>query len=156
MNVRMAAMEIVTDDRRLRAILGSCVGVVVRDSERRVTGLAHIVLPRRPGEDAVVGKYADTAVPVLVAGLVRQGARPASLTALVVGGAAMFPSAGGSLASIGGRNVEAAHRVLREARIPVVFEDTGGTAGRMLELDNASGAFAVRTLAGLEQRGGAP
>ena len=41
----MAEMDVVTDARRLKTILGSCVGIILRDPERRVSGLAHIMLP---------------------------------------------------------------------------------------------------------------
>ena len=41
----------------------------------------------------------------------------------------MFPMATEGLASIGDQNVMAARKALQECRIPIVFEDTGGTRG---------------------------
>ena len=49
--VKMAEMDVVTDGRRLKTILGSCVGIILRDPDRRVSGLAHIMLPARQRDD---------------------------------------------------------------------------------------------------------
>ena len=43
--VKMAEMDVVSDSSRLKTILGSCVGIILRDPERRVSGLAHVMLP---------------------------------------------------------------------------------------------------------------
>jgi chemotaxis protein CheD len=152
--VKMAEMEVVTDGRSLKTLLGSCVGVVLRDPERRISGLAHIMLPARRHDDEASGKYADSAIPALLARLTRSGGRAGALQALLIGGAQMFPMGNTSLASIGDQNVEAARRVLEEKRIPIVFEDTGGTVGRSVVFDNATGKVAVKTLQAINAKGG--
>ena len=38
-NVKMAELDVVNDARRLKTILGSCVGIILRDPERGVSGL---------------------------------------------------------------------------------------------------------------------
>src|SRR5208337_1084845 len=106
--VKMAEMNVVTDGRSLKTILGSCVGVIVRDPDRRVSGLAHIMLPSRRHDDEATGKYADSAIPELLARLARSGCRMSSLQGLLIGGAQMFPMGHSSLSSIGDQNVEAA------------------------------------------------
>jgi chemotaxis protein CheD len=65
----------------------------------------------------------------------------------------MFPQGDASLASIGDQNVQTARRVLAEKRIPIVFEDTGGTAGRSVVYNNATGAVDVRTLQSIASKG---
>ena len=144
--VKMAEMEVVSDGRSLKTLLGSCVGVVLRDPDRRISGLAHIMLPARRHDDEARGKYADSAIPALLARLTSSGGRAGALQALLIGGAQMFPLGNASIASIGDQNVEAARRVLTERRIPIVFEDTGGTAGRSVMFDNTTGKVAVKTL----------
>jgi chemotaxis protein CheD len=151
--VKMAEMDVVTDSRRLKTILGSCVGIILRDPERRVSGLAHIMLPARHRDDITEGKYADTAIPALLARLVKCGGRPASLQALLIGGAQMFPLGNVRIASIGDQNVEASRRILGQCRIPIVFEDTGGKAGRSVTFDNATGRVSVKTLQSVERKG---
>ena len=152
--VKMAEMEVICDGRDLKTVLGSCVGVVLRDPERKVSGLAHIMLPTRRHDDEASGKYADSAIPELLDRLAHFGGRVGSLQALLIGGAQMFPMGNASIASIGDQNVEAARRVLTEKRIPIVFEDTGGTAGRSVVFSNATGRVAVRTLQAILPRGG--
>jgi chemotaxis protein CheD len=151
--VKMAEMDVVTDARRLKTILGSCVGIILRDPERRVSGLAHIMLPARHRDDMTEGKYADTAIPALLARLVKIGGRQSSLQALLIGGAQMFPLGNVKIASIGDQNVEASRRILQESRIPIVFEDTGGKAGRSVMFDNATGQVSVKTLQAVERKG---
>lgn len=144
--VKMAEMDVITDARSLKTILGSCVGVILRDPERRVSGLAHIMLPRRQRDDTAMAKYADTAVPALLARMLAQGGRHTALQAHLIGGAQMFPLGDSRLASIGDQNVEAARKALADHRIPIVYEDIGGTAGRTVTFDNSTGNVAVKTL----------
>jgi chemotaxis protein CheD len=152
--VKMAEMDVVTDGRSLKTILGSCVGVILRDPERRVSGLAHIMLPVRRRDDEATGKYADSAIPALLARLATSGCRVSSLQGLIIGGAQMFPMGNTSLASIGDQNVEAARKALRAKNIPIVFEDTGGLAGRTVTFDNATGKVSVKTLQAIGVKGG--
>ena len=72
---------------------------------------------------------------------------------MLIGGAQMFPMGNASIASIGDQNVQAARRVLMEKKIPIVFEDTGGTAGRSVMFDNATGKVAVKTLQAITAKG---
>jgi chemotaxis protein CheD len=152
----MAEMEVVSGERSLKTILGSCVGVVLRDPDRKVGGLAHIMLPTRRRDDESSGKYADSAIPALLDRLAGSGCCPASLRALLIGGAQMFSMGNTIIASIGDQNVQAARRVLAERRIPIVFEDTGGTAGRSVVYSNATGKVAVKTLQAISAKEARP
>jgi chemotaxis protein CheD len=144
--VKMAEMEVVSDGRSLKTILGSCVGVIIRDPQRRVSGLAHIMLPVRRNSDIATGKYADSGIAALLTRLASSGCRIGALQALLIGGAQMFPMGDTSIASIGDQNVEAARKVLCEKSIPIVYEDTGGRMGRAVTFDNSTGKVQVRTL----------
>jgi len=145
-NVRMAEMRMVESSRSLKTILGSCVGVILHDPQRRISALAHVMLPRRTRGDSSVGKYADTAVPALLDMLAGKGSRPSSLRAYLIGGARMFPVESDDIGSIGDQNVMAARTALQEMAVPVVFEDTGGSRGRTVVFDNQSGEVSVRML----------
>jgi chemotaxis protein CheD len=151
--VKMAEMDVVSDSSRLKTILGSCVGIILRDPERRVSGLAHVMLPVRHRDDGATGKYADTAIPALLARMTGGGSRRSSLQAFLIGGAQMFPMGNAQLASIGDQNVQAARRILAESRIPIVFEDTGGKVGRTVLFDNATGEVSVKTLQAIDTKG---
>jgi chemotaxis protein CheD len=145
-NVRMAEMNMVENSHSLKTILGSCVGVILHDPNRRISALAHVMLPRSSRGDSSLGKYADTAIPALLAMLTGSGSRPSSLRAYLIGGANMFPAATESIGSIGDQNVVAARKLLQEMAVPIVFEDTGGTHGRAVLFDNQRGEVSVRKL----------
>jgi chemotaxis protein CheD len=101
-----------------------------------------------------MGKYADSAIPALLARLASSGCRMSSLQALLIGGAQMFPMGNASIGSIGNQNVDAARKALQEKKIPIVFEDTGGTAGRAVTFSNATGKVLVKTLQAIVGKGG--
>lgn len=144
----------VENSHSLKTILGSCVGVILHDPHRRISALAHVMLPRRTRGDSSVGKYADTAIPALLAMLAASGSRPSSLRAYVIGGANMFPMETEGTVSIGDQNVAAAREVLQEMAVPIVFEETGGTRGRTVLFDNQRGEVSVRTLNPVAAAGG--
>jgi chemotaxis protein CheD len=145
-NVRMAEMNMVRNSHCLKTILGSCVGVILHDPVKRITGLAHVMLPKSARGDSSIGKYADTAIPALLSMMSGNGSRASSLKAYLIGGAKMFPMASGGIGSIGDQNVSAARKVLEEAAVPIVFEDTGGTRGRTVIFNNERGEVSVHTL----------
>ncbi len=145
--VRMAEIGFAHDGASLKTTLGSCVGVIVRDRDRKVAGLAHVMLPRRLRSGDPPGKYADSAIPALIEGVESRGARRAALQAWLVGGACMFPVNDDGLGSIGDRNVEEARRLLAELGVPVVRADVGGSCGRTLTFAAATAALDIRTLA---------
>jgi chemotaxis protein CheD len=151
--VKMAEMDVIRNEGSLKTILGSCVGVILRDADRRVSGLAHIMLPLRHSDDAATGKYADSAIPALLARVLASGARQAALQAFIIGGAQMFPLGNIALSSIGDQNVDVARRILKDSNIPVIFEDIGGTAGRAVLFDNVTGKVSVRTLHPIQRKG---
>jgi chemotaxis protein CheD len=141
---------------RIRTLLGSCVGVVLYDRTARLGGVAHIVLPTARGAVDHPGKYADTAIPGMLADFNRRlGGMPgARLHAKLVGGASMFqlePSVRDNPGlNIGERNQEAIEQILAELGICVIARDLGGTAGRRLTLDTASGIVTIRVPGGAD------
>jgi chemotaxis protein CheD len=117
--------------------LGSCIGLVLLDRRAAVAGLAHVVLAGPAGrESGTPGKFADTAVDALVAGMEQLGARRTRLEAVLVGGAQMFSfgNAGAGRLDVGARNNEATREALDAARIPVIADATGGNTGRTVRL----------------------
>jgi len=129
------------DPERLRAILGSCIGLALYHPRLKAGTLAHIVLPDSAGRDGLPGKFADTAVPRMLDMLRELGAPASGLTAKLAGGANMF--AGSGPLQIGDANVEAVERVLRSAGVRLVGRDVGGTSGRRVTFDCADGTMTV-------------
>jgi chemotaxis protein CheD len=139
--VRMGEMAVSKDpNEELVALgLGSCIGLAIVDRTAGVAGLAHIVLPESSDRTDHVGKFADTAVPELLARMRKAGAVERRFETALVGGAQMFEMSGGL--DIGARNEAAVRAALSKARVRVKAARTGGNAGRTLKI--AVGAMLV-------------
>jgi chemotaxis protein CheD len=114
--------------------LGSCIGLALVDQRRGVAGLAHVMLPEAIAGGGPAGKFADLAVPELIAQVTALGASKHMLKAVLVGGAQMFALGGSGAMDIGVRNATAVRAALVEARIPVVAAETGGAKGRTIRV----------------------
>ena len=129
--------------------LGSCVAIMLHDPVASAGAMAHILLPSRSlaRDQANPAKFPETAVPFLVERLRALGAVPARLVAKLAGGASMFSQLlqPGTI-QMGERNVVASRAALRAAGIPVVREAVGGTVGRTIRFDVATGAVDVRSV----------
>jgi chemotaxis protein CheD len=130
--------------------LGSCVGISMYDPRTHIGGMAHVVLPDSsilPGSD-IPGKFADTAVPALLNGMLELGAHKTSIVVKIAGGAKMFTSSPGlsSVLDVGSKNVEAVKKALKASRLRIAGEDCGGSCGRTFHLFLAEGRVSVRTL----------
>lgn len=149
LRVKVADYAVAMGDAVIATIgLGSCVAIVLYDAECRVGGLAHILLPSEGMSREVQNraKFPATAVPLLLEQMRARGSR-GPITAKIAGGASMF----GTLLPHGGinmgeRNVEATRRVLGDARLPLVAEDTGGDHGRSVYLYVQDGRVLVKSL----------
>lgn len=130
--------------------LGSCVAVFLYDPGARVGGLAHIILPEPPpGRTERVGRYAPTAVAVMIEESLRLGARRGALRAKLAGGSRMFAYEGDpSRPAIGEKNVDAALRALGRQGIEIVASDTGGDRGRSVTADLRDGSLTITTVRG--------
>ena len=142
---------------RVQTLLGSCVGVVLYHRSAKLGGVAHIVLPTAPGIVDHPGKYADMAIPALIAELDRragENCRP-RLIAKLAGGASMFQVessiADNSPLHIGRRNQEAIEQILGALSIPILGRDLGGNYGRRLILDTASGNVTIKVPGGADR-----
>jgi chemotaxis protein CheD len=133
--------------------LGSCVAVILYDTQRRIGGLAHIMLPDSASVNGRRTPYqcADTAIATLLKRLRSNGAARQDIVAKIVGGARMFSFYEDSNTSIGEQNIRSVRHILRTEQIPLVGEDTGGRHGRSVEFHLDSGRVIV-TAIGKEDR----
>jgi chemotaxis protein CheD len=120
--------------------LGSCIGICLHDPILRLGSLIHIMLPlnMEAGRKNVF-KYADTAIRETLQQMAAKGCARPRMVAKIAGGAKMFELTGGSLGSIGQRNIESVRLALKREGIRLVGEDTGGTVARTLLFDVSSG-----------------
>lgn len=141
--VKMGEIAVATESGVLRTLLGSCLGVVLFDRRLRAAAMAHIVLPESRGQRDHPGKFADTAIPEMIRrleGLFKD--QPLKLTAKIAGGANMF-AANGAVATIGQQNVGAVEKLLGDQRILIIGRHLGGTQGRRMALDVATGTVTI-------------
>jgi len=125
--------------------LGSCIGLALIDRQAGVAGLAHVVLPESRDSAGEPGKFADLAVPELIARMKRAGAS-GRMEAVLTGGARMFEL--GSELDIGARNEAAVRSALAHARIKVAAAATGGNRGRTVKVVPGDGTVSVREAGG--------
>ena len=129
--------------------LGSCIGLCIYDPVARVAGMAHIVLPEstRGGSTTLPGKFADTAVPMLVQAMVRKGASKSRMVVKMAGGAQMLQIlAAGAGIEMGPRNLEMTLKALGQEGLRVSASETGGNKGRSMWFDVATGKLLVRVI----------
>jgi chemotaxis protein CheD len=119
---------------RMKAILGSCIGLTLYNPTTRVGVMA--------GRDASPGKFADTAVTHMVSLLQSRGISPHGLVAKYAGGANMFGGRGPL--QIGLANAEAVAKAVQQAGIRVAAHDVGGQQGRRVEFDLSNGVMTVQ------------
>jgi len=132
--------------------LGSCVGICLYDPVSKIAGLSHIMLPTITDFTdsrllAQPGKYADTAIELLLQQMLNSGVVRIRLRAKIAGGAQMFaPTNNTSLAGIGERNVCAVKKELARLRVPIIAEDTGKNYGRTVYFGADDGLMTIKSI----------
>ncbi len=145
--VGIADLNVVkSPDALITYALGSCVGICLYDAEKKIAGMAHIMLPL--SKEAAQGvdnkrRYADTGIMELIQTMNLQGASTSRLTAKIAGGAQMF-SVNSAVFNIGERNVAAVKRILAAYKIRIVAEETGSNFGRTVLFHADTGMMEVR------------
>ncbi len=150
--IRIADLAVLQHDGLLVTIgLGSCVGVALYDSNRKIAGLAHILL-HDSGKYVKVGsnhfnaaKFADTAIPELIGAMEKMGAERKTLVAHLAGGSQLFDFKFEG-AGIGQKNLEAARSILKELGIRIISENTGGNHGRTMKISASTGEVTISSL----------
>lgn len=140
--VGSGCMEIRTRGR-MKAYLGSCVGLALLDTKRRIGGMLHILLPEPVCDvpSSQLYSYASTGVPLFLKALFEHGAGRDNLGAFVAGGAILDPSCRIDVVlNIGGRTLDLTLRILKEHGIPIRQLEASGFTGMciMLDVDRAT------------------
>jgi chemotaxis protein CheD len=134
------------NDQRLVTILGSCVAVLLYSPRKQLGVLAHIVLPHSSHAHDHPGRYANLAIPAMLAELEKLGQARTGLIAKLVGGSNMFASKGPM--QVGEENILAAREILTKLEIELTAEDVGGTKGRRVTFDPNTGELSIEIVGG--------
>lgn len=127
------------DPCQIRTILGSCVAICLWDSHQRIGGMNHFLLPASSAGHPATTRFADVATKTLLDKLRALGCRIPHLQAKIFGGSSMFQKQDRGAVSLGMQNVAVALGLMRNAGIPVVVQETGGTRGRKIMLNTDDG-----------------
>ena len=159
-NINMGEMAVGHNDTKIRTgSIGSCVVIVLYDEIAKVGGMAHAMLPSRKEKNTdvmseaslsintpeAVAKYVDESVDRLVKEIEAIGGKRERFQAKLIGGSRMFKILSGDKHGIGYQNIEAARSRLEELGILIESEETGGTVGRLAELNLVNGLVDVST-----------
>lgn len=148
--IGIADLNVALPPKKLITVgLGSCIGIALYDSIKKIGGLAHIMLPDSTQFSSVSNpmKFADLAIPMLLEKMEKQGAVKRHLKAKIAGGASMFNFSDKSMImDIGNRNSKSVKKVLGEYGIPIISEDTGGNKGRTMIFSTEDGMVEIRTV----------
>ena len=129
--------------------LGSCVGIALHDTVKKITALIHIMLPDSHAFKKVTNpyKFADLAIPLILEEMIKRGCAKRNLVAKIAGGASMFKFSEQSINSdIGNRNIEAVKKAITREGITVASEDVGGSKGRSMFVEAETGRVLIRTV----------
>lgn len=145
--VEMAEMKVESKPIELVTSVGSCVAICLYDATRMCGGLAHIMLPRSSiSQEPLPSKFADTAVPALAQAIRKYSGKESRLSAKIAGGSNMFPNM--NALNIGEKNIAAVKAALAEHKIRLLAEDVGGSHGRRINFDIATGIATVKRFNG--------
>jgi chemotaxis protein CheD len=129
-------------------VLGSCISVILFDTEKNIGGINHFMLPSSRNEDKNRnGEYGAYAIPELIRQMLASGSEIRSMKARIFGGAS---SAGlKDHFMIGQSNSEFAQKCIREAGISILQRDTGGRLPRKIVFYTATGETRIQHIEGL-------
>lgn len=138
-------------DSIVSTVLGSCVSVCIFSKKHKAGAINHFALPffdngktlSHKGDDF---RYGDQSIPYMISEFLKiTGAKVSDLQAKVIGGASVLLKNEASK-SVGPSNIAMAKKILKDASIPVVGEDIGGTHGRKVLFHSATGRVQVANI----------
>ncbi len=127
--------------------LGSCIGVTIWDSEVRVGGMIHFMLPDSSLSPAKAKAnppmFADTGIPLLFRAAYQLGASKKRLIVKCAGGSQLLDDKG--TFSIGKRNYVMLRKIFWKNGILIDAEDVGGSISRTMRLEIGTGRVTLKT-----------
>ena len=143
------------DPCEVTTVLGSCIAVTMFSSRLDLAAICHAMLPA-PGQGRCAEdrsrepyKYVSLVVPVMAGVFTRAGAKPAETEVKLFGGASCIGRHrnGDCPHCVGPSNVRLARMLLAEHRLVVRASNVGGSSGRKLLFNTATGEVLHKHLA---------
>jgi chemotaxis protein CheD len=128
--------------------LGSCIAICLYDPITKTGGMSHIMLPsfeETVNSNAAPERYADSAIPLLLYWMLNNGCKKERIHAKIAGGAEMFKplSDKSVIPAIGKNNIAKVKDILKNMKIEIKGEDTGGSRSRTIYFDLKTGLVKV-------------
>lgn len=121
--------------------LGSCIAVIIYDSQANVGGMLHYMLPDSSMDREKARKrpamFADTGIPWLFKQSYLLGAQKSSLAVRVAGGAQILDENG--IFNVGRRNYLALREIFHRNGVAILGEHVGGQVNRTVRLEMQTG-----------------
>lgn len=131
------------DDMVIMTVLGSCIAACIWDTQVRVGGINHFMLPEGGGDTS--GRYGSYAMELLINEMIKLGARRENMQAKVFGGGQVMHSF--TTMNVGERNTEFVLEYLQTERIAIVSKDVLDIYPRKVCYFPATGKAMVKRLA---------
>ncbi|NLU34343.1 chemotaxis protein CheD [Wolinella succinogenes] len=141
--INVGEIYVAKEPTEIITILGSCVAVCLIDKNTGIAGMNHYLLPLWNGNGLESPKYGNISIPKLIRTMEEAGCHLRNLEAKLFGGSNINIMSNEAML-IGKKNVIIAQEILKNARIPVTAEDTGGNAGRRIMLKSDTGKVILR------------
>ncbi len=125
-------------DIKIITILGSCVAACIFDSQKKIGGLNHFMLPSAPDPSDLTSRsnrYGSFAMEKLINELLKMGCRCENFEVKLFGGSNMIKSS----AKIGDINIDFIHHYVSQESLRVISEDLGGMHARRIIFSPTSG-----------------
>ena len=138
---------VTTTDMVLVTVLGSCVSACIRDTQKGIGGMNHVMLAESQDRGALSAsaRYGTFAMEILINHLMKLGARRDHLEAKVFGGGRVMASLGSSM--VGERNAAFVLEFLKTEGIPIAARDLLDVTPRKVYFFPSTGRVLVKKLA---------
>ena len=139
-DVNTGEVKIASGPIMLRSVaIGSCIVVAALDSEKRVGGMAHIMLPGiAPSNSIDKTKYASNAINKLIGMLNGSGVEPDNIEVCLVGAGNVLRKENDTICQA---NIKSVTGILKEKSIPVKASVLGGTKRKSVCMDIENGCI---------------
>lgn len=115
------------ESHEVTTLLGTCVAITLWDSNLRIGGINHYLLPTSNGQTDEPLKYGDTSIVLLIKKMKELGSKPSYLIAKIFGGTDTLDHF-----KTGFKNIEMAKAIIKAEGIKVSADNTGGDFGRKI------------------------
>ncbi|MCV6607792.1 MAG: chemotaxis protein CheD [Campylobacterales bacterium] len=141
--IHVGEIHVAIEPTEIATVLGSCVAVCLFDKVKKVGAMNHYLVPLWNGNGLQTPKFGNISIPKMIEQMTGMGCNIRNIEAKVFGGANISDTKLDHM-MVGKKNIIIAKEILKEYRIPVTAEDTGGNRGRRILLKSDSGKILLR------------